>query len=133
MKKQPWLLVLSLTVLATIACKNPTDPAAALRGTWVLDHAKCSAGVPLTYNKFTVNTIDSYQITGYDEAKIEEGPIRNVTTDSFEYTITLQTEFPSYVGKDRYAKWQVVSGELTTAFYSDATMSTYYVTFVAVK
>jgi len=135
MKTIKVFVCISMVVSILYSCESAnelSDQAGNLRGTWVLNHSKSSSGVPATYNQFIVNNDNTYEINGFDFAAIEKGPMRSVRGDSFSYTIALQTEYPGYVGKSGYAKWTVSTGELTISFYSDASLRTYYVTFVGI-
>ncbi|MEW6403812.1 MAG: hypothetical protein AB1649_18610 [Chloroflexota bacterium] len=125
--------LLSLVFLAGCDLIGPLfDPAYALRGTWALDHSATTPDEP-SYYKFIVNDNDTYEIIDFSSVTIEKGVIANITSDSFENTISVQTLYPNIVGNTAYAKWSVTNDVLTVSFYSDATMRTLYITFVCTR
>jgi len=129
------LIVIVATALLFSSCdlyNSLTDPAYALRGTWLLDHSRTSPDEP-SYYEFIVSADNTYEIIGFSSLTIERGVLSKVTSTSFENTISVQTLYPNIVGNTPYAKWAVSNSVLTVSFYSDATMNTRYITFVCTR
>jgi len=123
-----WILI--PVILAMTGCLSASvDPAALLRGTWVLDHAKTAPDIP-QYYAFVVRNDDTFEITDLTSQVMERSTMQDVTDHDFNYMITVQTLYPNIVNKSSYAQWSVADGELTISFYTNAAMTTRYVTFV---
>lgn len=108
------------------------DNAYELRGIWVLDHDETTPD-QAEYYEFIVNGDDTYEIVDFDSVTIEKGVMSNVTSDSFDYVISVQTLYPDIIGSTSYAKWSVTNDKLSISFYDNATMNTLWVTFVCTR
>ena len=107
-----------------------TDPAENLRGTWSITENPNSVE---PHDALVFTSENEYRILDGNDDVFERGPMREVTSESFEYTMEQADHAPGLVGNENYAEYSIDGDELTITFYDDQTKETKFVSFVAVR
>ncbi len=136
--KRVVLFSLVMVLIALMGCsdllndeneENDEDEESGLSGRWtVWDYPG-----PDWENHFTLvfDNTPSYSIEGRDGEVFETGPISNVTSNSFDYTIDQADHLPDIVGNTNYAEYTIDDDQLTVTFYDDETKVTAFGTLKA--
>lgn len=117
-------------------CENPygsndsedSDPAAALRGEWVITSQEPEVG---EHHLLVFRADDRYEIRDSAGVTFESGPMTNVTASGFECVIEQADQLPMIVGSENYAEYSIEGAALEISFYNDVAKDTRYVTFQA--
>jgi hypothetical protein len=127
-------LLIGVAIIASCALvtgdDGADDPAADLRGSWSI--TENPNGVT-PHDALVFTTDNEYRILNADDQVFERGPMREVTSSGFEYTIEQADHEPDLVGSENYAEYSIEGDELTITFYDDDTKQTEFVSFVAVR
>lgn len=129
MKKALYLvIIISGVFVLSISCDlNKLDSPEGLVGTWEITEKP--DGEP--HHIFIFTDTDEYEIRDDENVVFESGSMWDITDNSFEYEIEVQTKSPNIIGGKNYAEFSISNDNLEITFYDDDTKTEKFISFTA--